>query len=290
MSVPAAVVAEVAPLLGGTVLDARPVGGGCISPAARVQGQDGRVGFLKWASGDTPAGLFAAEGHGLNALRQAGAVPVPTVLGVDGDRWLLLEWLEPAPADAAAWTAFGSGLAALHRSADGAWGWETDNFIGPLPQANAPAADWPSFWAERRLAPMLARARRTGHLSAADERRGHALLAALPDLLGPAAVRDGPSLLHGDLWSGNAHACAAGLALVDPAVYRGHREVDLAMADLFGGFPEPFWAAYAEAWPLLEGAARRRAVYQLYYLLVHVILFGGGYVARTRAALGQAGF
>ncbi|HEX2092388.1 MAG TPA: fructosamine kinase family protein, partial [Longimicrobiaceae bacterium] len=163
-----------------------------------------------------------------------------------------------------------------------------DNFIGPLPQPNAPAAGWAEFWRDRRLEPQLRRARDAGHSPGppADWER---LFARLPGLLAP-AERDGSSLLHGDLWSGNVVAGAGGEPwLVDPAAYRGHREVDLAMAGLFGGFSARFHAAYAEAWPLLPGYPEgRRAVYQLYYLLVHVVLFGGGYVERTRAALREA--
>lgn len=289
MRIPADLAAAVAPFLDGAPVAARGVGGGCISPAARVEGPTGYVAFLKWTDGHTPPGLFAAEADGLRALRAAGALPVPEVLGVAADRWLLLAWLEPAHADAAAWAAFGAGLAALHRSADGGWGWSRDNFIGPLPQANPPAESWPRFWRERRLAPQLERALERGQLTGGDERRLRALMAALPERLGAAAAADGPSLLHGDLWSGNAHTCTAGVALVDPAAYRGHREVDLAMAHLFGGFPGPFWEAYENAWPLQPGAAARRPIYQIYYLLVHVNLFGGGYVDRTRAALAEAG-
>jgi fructosamine-3-kinase len=287
--IPRDVAAAVAPLVGGEPVTGRRVDGGCISPAARVAGARGDVAFLKWADGSTPAGLFAAEARGLSALRARGAVPVPEVLGVDGDRWLLLDWLEPAAASAEAWTTFGAGLAALHRSTAEEWGWPRDNFIGPLPQANGPVADWAGFWADRRLAPQLERALAAGRLDRSDQRRFEALLSALAERLGPAAAADEPSLLHGDLWSGNAHACTAGVALVDPAVYRGHREVDLAMADLFGGFPAAFWDAYQEAWPLQPDALARRPIYQLYFLLVHVNLFGHGYVERTRTALREAG-
>jgi fructosamine-3-kinase len=289
MMIPREVAEAVAPLVGGAPVTGRRVGGGCISPSARIRGPRGDVAFLKWAHGSTPAGLFTAEARGLRALRACGAAPVPEVLGVDGDRWLLLDWLEPAAAPAEAWASFGAALAALHRAAAKGWGWPRDNFIGSLPQANEPVDDWARFWADRRLAPQLERALAAGRLDRSDQRRFEALLATLPERLRPAAGADGPSLLHGDLWSGNAHACTAGVALVDPAVYRGHREVDLAMADLFGGFPAAFWEAYQEAWPLQPDALARRPIYQLYYLLVHVNLFGSGYVDRTRMALREAG-
>lgn len=274
----------------GRVLDAEPVGGGSINHAARVRTADGPV-FIKYHP-HSPAGMFAAEARGLDALRRAAAgLVVPRVLarggGEDGvPAWLALEWLEPAVADE---ERLGRGLAALHRAPAPGWGWEEANFIGSLPQANDAEPSWAAFWRLRRMEPQLALARRSGRLPAAENDWAR-LLDRLPALLA-AADEDGPSLLHGDLWSGNVLAATAGPALIDPAVYRGHREVDLALAELFGGFGARFWAAYREAWPLAPGYAGRRAVYQLYYLLVHVNLFGGGYVAQTastlRAALGS---
>lgn len=269
----------------GPVRGARPVGGGCIHPAFRLDLASGPV-FLKCAP-DAPPGLFASEARGLDALRAAAetGLRVPEVLAVR-DGWIALEWLEPGPRRAGFGESLGRGLAALHRAPAEGWGWEGDGFIGPLPQANAPAADWAAFWRERRLLPQLDRAREAG-LRPGSEAEWDRLLAALPGLLSPASEADGPSLVHGDLWSGNVLAVGSGEpALVDPAAYRAHREVDLAMAELFGGFPPDFLAAYGEAWPLEPGYGEaRRSVYQLYYLLVHVNLFGGGYVPQTAAAL-----
>lgn len=264
---------------------ARAVGGGSISQAARVEGPNGPL-FVKFGPG-TPPGMFAAEAEGLEALAAAASgLVVPRVLAVD-EAWLALEWLEPAPRAASIDERLGRGLAALHR-ATGTWGWERDNFIGSLPQENAPAATWSEFWWTRRLAPQLRRARALGRLPA-HERDWERLRDALPRLLAP-AEDDGPSLLHGDLWSGNFMTTARGPALVDPAAYRGHREADLAMTELFGGFGPDFHAAYEEAWPLRPGyREERRAVYQLYYLLVHVNLFGGGYVQQTAEVLRRAG-
>lgn len=198
-----------------------------------------------------------------------------------------MEWIEPARRGAGFGERLGHGLAAMHRSgrADG-WGWAEDNFIGPLPQANGRTASWAELWRARRLEPQLDLARRAGRMPgrAADWDR---LMDRLPDLLAPAEA-DGPSLLHGDLWGGNVLAAARGPALIDPAVYRGHREADLAMTELFGGFGAGFRAAYEEAWPLGPGYPARRAVYQLWYLLIHVNLFGGGYGARTEGVLREA--
>jgi fructosamine-3-kinase len=145
---------------------------------------------------------------------------------------------------------------------------------------------WAEFWRMRRLEPQLELARAAGRLPGrqADWDR---LMERLPALLDNAEM-DGPSLLHGDLWGGNVMAAAAGPVLIDPACYRGHREADLAMTELFGGFGPEFYAAYGEQWPLLAGYPRRRPVYQLWYLLVHVNLFGGGYVSQTAGVLREA--
>ena len=261
---------------------AAPVGGGSISHAARVELADGPV-FVKYSL-HAPPGSFAAEAEGLRALAAAGSgLAVPRVLDLD-DAWLALEWLEPGGRSGSFDKRLARGVAALHRAAGATWGWEADNFIATLPQPNTPSADWAEFWRVRRLEPQLRRARASGFAPGA-ERDWERLWDRLPDLLAPAA-EDGPSLLHGDLWSGNALATTRGPALVDPAVYHGHREVDLAMTELFGGFGADFYSAYDEAWPILPGYGEtRRAVYQLFPLLVHANLFGGGYVERTAALL-----
>jgi protein-ribulosamine 3-kinase len=275
----------------GPLGEAAPVAGGCISRGARVETAGDPV-FLKHHPG-APAGFFAAEARGLEALRAAGcglAVPAPLAWAEaqgGAPAWIAIEWLEPAPPGDGHGERLGRGLAALHRSpAGGGWGWEADGFIGSLPQANAPSDDWAVFWRARRLEPQLARARRAG-LDAGPTGDWERLFARLPDLLAP-ATDDGPSLLHGDLWSGNVLSTLRGPALIDPAAYRGHREADLAMAELFGGFGAAFHAAYREAWPLAPGWPARRAVYQLWYLLVHLNLFGAGYAPQVASALRDA--
>lgn len=286
MTLPDAVRAEVEGAL-GPILRIIPVAGGCISETYRIETGDGPI-FLKHHP-KAPAGMFAAEADGLRALAMAaaGALRVPAVLAMDGAgdgaRWIALEWLEPGARGPGFGERLGRGLAALHRASGGGWGWTRANFIGPLPQDNRPTTTWAELWRDRRLAPQLAMARDAG-----PAREWDRLLNRLPELLAP-AEEDGASLLHGDLWSGNVLSAAGEPALIDPAVYRGHREVDLAMAELFGGFDTRFHAAYREAWPLLPGYAEvRRPIYQLYYLLVHVNLFGGGYGAQTAAMLRQA--
>ncbi len=249
--------------------------------------------FLKWGSADLPPGLLAAEAVGLRALASVGALRVPEVVDAGGegaDAWLLLEWLPPGQAGPVTWRRLGRGLAEVHRHRGARFGAGADNYIGPLPQSNVESDDWAGFWRARRLEPQVRMAADGGLLTSGDARRFNALLQRLDAILEPAAV-DGPSLLHGDLWRGNVHILEGGEpAVIDPSTYHGHREVDLAMAHLFGGFDPDFTAAYAEAWPLAPGYAPvRRSVYQLYYLLVHVNLFGGGYLAGTRSALATAG-
>ncbi len=267
------------------------VGGGCINPSARVETVDGDVFFLKWNEA-APADMFAAEADGLGALRDADALRVPTVLGhgsAAGTGWLLLEFVprgRPAPDYA---EAMGRGLARLHAAAAGGWGWHRDNFIGSLPQANDPADDWITFWRERRLLPQLRRAREGGYLGGSRARILDRLLDGLDDVL-EGAEDDGPALLHGDLWGGNAYPGPRGEpVIIDPAAYRGHGEVDLAMSELFGGFPDGYLEAYREARGLPPAyRSHRRACYQLYYLLVHVNLFGGSYEAGSLRAAGEA--
>ncbi|MFO7893723.1 MAG: fructosamine kinase family protein [Longimicrobiales bacterium] len=285
------------------ITGAAAVGGGCISPTARVDTHAGPF-FLKWGSPDLPDGLLAAEARGLRQLGRANEVRVPDVVAEssgdapghgsgahDGPAWLLLEWLEPGSAAPDAWARLGTRLAALHRHQADAFGADADNYIGSLPQANGPLDSWPAFWRGRRLEPQLRQAIDRGLMDDTDHRRFDALFGRLDEILAP-GNDDGPSLLHGDLWGGNVHMMIDGTAaIIDPSVYHGHREVDLAMADLFGGFGHAFHAAYDDAWPLHAGYdPTRRAVYQLYYLLVHVNLFGRGYVGRTRSALEAAGF
>jgi protein-ribulosamine 3-kinase len=262
------------------------VGGGCIGSARRIEAR-GETLFLKFDRVGT-VGFYEAEADGLEMLHSAGSgVRVPRVIDyrddLEGWSWIALEWLDQAPASARAWSALGSGLARLHRTAaDDSWGWHRDGYIGSLPQSNTPTPGWPEFWVVNRLRPQRDRARPIGSIGSDAE--WEQLFAALPRLLHPAEA-DGVSLLHGDLWNGNILMTTGGPALVDPSCYRGHREVDLAMAELFGGFSELFFANYEATWPLQSGYEVRRSVYQLYYLLVHVNLFGSSYAGRTAATL-----
>lgn len=297
MTLGLAVLDAVAGAVGAEVVAERPVGGGCVSPAARIELADGTGLFVKTAPAGAGPGMIAGEVRSLRMLRRAATgtgLLVPEVVAAGPD-WLALEWMAAVPPSRDAWVQLGRGLARLHRQtadgedacgdADARWGGGADNHIGPLPQTNGAAADWAEFWRERRLLPQLELA---GASIDAELRRGfERVLDRLETVLAP-AEEDGASVLHGDLWSGNVMMTAAGPALIDPASYCGHREVDLAMAALFGGFDAAFEDAYVAERPLAAGAAVRRAVYQLYYLLVHVNLFGASYIGRTRDAVRAA--
>jgi fructosamine-3-kinase len=274
--------------LGADVLGRRPVSGGDVNEAHLVELADGRVVFAK-TNRRAPRGLFAAEARGLRWLAEARALRVPEVLAVsadeDAEAFLVLERIAPAPRRPGFDEALGRGLAALHRAGAPGFGLDHDNFIGPLPQGNAPAADWPTFYWARRLEPMLRRLVDEGGASPGLRAAFDRLATKLPALVGPP---EPPARLHGDLWGGNHLVDETGApCLVDPAVYGGHREVDLAMMRLFGGFSPRVFAAYEEAFPLAPGHEARTGLYQLYPLLVHANLFGGSYVASVEAALAR---
>ncbi|MEY4297727.1 MAG: hypothetical protein RLZZ423_906 [Cyanobacteriota bacterium] len=276
---------------GETLRALAPVAGGCIHRAWRLELADGRRLFAK-SNRRALEPVLAAEADGLNALGQAAAlaasdgptlqVPQPLALVTLGtDSLLLLPWLEldshPTNPEQA-WRQLGAALAGLHRASlvdqDGRFGWGHDNFIGSGPQSNGWETSWPRFFTERRLGAQLAWAARSGRRLRGTE----ALLERVPPWLAQHAVE--PCLVHGDLWSGNAGLLRGGAApgaLFDPAVYRGDREVDLAMAQLFGGFPAAFFAGYDATWPRLAGHRQRRDLYNLYHLLNHANLFGGSY-------------
>lgn len=278
MALPASLKSDIEMELGEEIAHVEPVAGGCISNASRVTLQNGRNVFLKWGS---DAGLFHAEAAGLTAMGATNTVRVPAIIAVKD--WLLLEWLEPGTTNAAEWEQLGRRTAEMHRTRGQAFGWPDANFIGTLAQRNPWSKDWPEFWRAERI---VAQAH---GMTAQHRKRIDHLLQHCDEL--EAGNEEGPSLLHGDLWGGNVHGMRNGdAALVDPSCYYGHREVDLAMAMLFGGFDSRFFSAYNEAWPLQPGFERRRHFYQLYYMLVHVNLFGGAYVSGTMSLVGKLGF
>jgi fructosamine-3-kinase len=270
--------------VGARVVASRAVSGGDINVAEVITLADGRALFVK-TNARAPAGMFAAEARGLAWLAEARALRVPAVIALGAD-FLALE-LVGARAAAPARDfdeRLGRGLAALHRFGAPRFGLEHDNFIGRLPQDNAAVrGGWSNFYRERRLEPQLRLAADAG-LASSRMRAGFARLFADLDAL--VGAPEPPARLHGDLWGGNHLVDEAGApCLCDPAAYGGHREIDLAMMRLFGGFGARVFAAYADAWPLGEGHAARVSLYQLYPLMVHVNLFGGSYVGQVETLL-----
>ncbi|MFN8203487.1 MAG: fructosamine kinase family protein [Solirubrobacteraceae bacterium] len=264
----------------GRVTAAHRVGGGDLNEAWVVELAGGARAFVKTRAG-APAGEYAAEAAGLRWLGEAGALRVPRVLSA-GDDHLALEWIEPGALSPAGAEELGRGLAGLHRAGADGFGAPWPMRLGPVVLDNEPGPDWPSFYAQRRLLPLAARARDAGAMTAAGVAAVERVAARVGELAGPP---EPPARLHGDLWGGNVLAGADGRPwLIDPAAYGGHREVDLAMLRLFGA-PDPrALAAYAEAYPLAAGHDERVALWQLLPLLVHAVLFGGGYGASAERA------
>jgi fructosamine-3-kinase len=273
--------------------EARPVSGGDLNEAWCVRLADGRQAFVKTRRHTVP-GEYAAEARALGWLAEPGALPVPEVLEVH-EHYLVLDWIEPGQLDGAGEERLGRGLAAVHAAGAAHFG---DPFgthrgydgarIGSLRLPNDPADDWPSFYVQRRLEPLMRLATERGVLSAAGVQALVRVCARIDELAGPP---EPPARLHGDLWWGNVLADCHGLPwLIDPSAYGGHREVDLAMLALFGRPPRRVFAAYSELHPLADGADERVELWQLLPLLVHAVLFGGAYgVAVERAALRYVG-
>jgi fructosamine-3-kinase len=258
------------------------LGGGCINRARRLE-CDGAAYFVKLNQAALLP-MFEAEAEGLRALAAAGSlrVPQPVCAGQAGDTaWLVLEYLELGGQGSL--VALGEGLATLHRAPQPRFGWHLDNTIGSTPQPNAESDDWISFWRERRLGFQLELAARNG-FGGRLQALGAQLLERFPALFED--YQPVPSLLHGDLWSGNYSFTRAGEPVIfDPAPYCGDREADLAMTELFGGFGPGFHAAYHRAWPLDPGYGRRKTLYNLYHILNHANLFGGGYATQAQGMM-----
>ena len=262
-----------------------PVSGGSIQSAFVATLADGVRFFVKVGNPEQRERL-RAEVRGLEALRATQTVRVPQTWLVGGEAhyyFLLLEHLELRPGDAQAQARLGRELAQLHRHTATEYGFERDNYIGGTPQVNARMGDWPQFWREQRLLPQLRLAQRQPAAGAWVD-RGFELAACIEGFFSGYAPQ--PSLLHGDLWPGNAGFLADGVPVIyDPAAYFGDREAELAMSEMFGGLPPAFHAAYHEAWPLDAGYATRKGLYQLYHLLNHHHLFGESYAQAVHAQI-----
>ncbi len=270
-----------------TIDRVEPVGGGCINDAVCVTLTDGACFFIK-LNEQAPDGMFEREAAGLEALRKAQAIRIPRVLGTGGKKnspvppFLVMEHIATGPQRPSFFRSFGQQFAQLHLDTQqDRFGFDQDNYLGSTAQPNGWSDDWVTFWRSCRLGHQLKLTEQTGQATTELLQLGRVLMEQLEDLIGVPGEDsggEGACLLHGDLWSGNFLADSQGQpVLIDPAVYWGCREADLAMTTLFGGFPQAFYEGYAEVWPLAPGADRRMAVYQLYHLLNHLNLFGQGY-------------
>ena len=275
------------------IADRYPVYGGDINQSYRLSLSDGSAAFLKTNTLRNRS-FFEAEAKGLEALRATGAIGVPRPLayGIDEAQkisFLLMEYLEAAPKISSYWETFGRELAALHRSNcrefigsdDRSFGFASDNYIGATPQRNTPKKSWIAFFRECRLLPQMRMA--DGYFDSGARKQCAKLLDHLDRYL---PQPEFSSLLHGDLWSGNAVCGPDGKAwILDPATYVGHFEAELAMTELFGGYPASFYGAYHEVNPIDRGYRDRRDLYNLYHMLNHLNLFGGSYLSAVTAIL-----
>jgi fructosamine-3-kinase len=265
-----------------------PLGGGSINDTTRIDTTAGV--FVVKSHRRAPANMFRAEADGLTALRASGTtLAIPGVVAVgevepDGYSFIVLEHLASGRRRADFDESLGRGLAELHRSTTGQFGFHADNYCGATPQRNPWTSRWVNFYGESRLLHQLRLATDAALVSSADRQRVESLIARLGEWIGEPS--NGPSLIHGDLWSGNLHVDPEGRpALIDPAAYYAHREAELGMMTLFGGFSARAFDAYDEAFPLEPDWRNRNSLYQLYHLMNHLNLFGGGYHAQVMSVV-----
>lgn len=258
--------------------------GGSINSVAKVKVK-GEAFVLKWNKA-TLFSMFEVEEKGLHLLGMySGELIIPKVIGLGKTAsysWLMIQYIPEHSHSSASFDAFGRALATMHRNTSAEYGLDHDNYIGSLPQKNDFQKKWIEFFRACRIEPQLSLAIDSGKLSQSISKQTERLYAKLDSIF-----PDEPaSLLHGDLWSGNMFATHGGrTALIDPAVYYGHREMELAFTRLFGGFSPSFYSGYHEAWPVEPGFEDRIDLYNLYPLLVHVNLFGGGYIRQVEQIL-----
>ena len=276
---------RIADLVGGRVVSARPVVGGDVNTAFRIEFED-RVIFAK-THPDPPEDFFSTEAASLGWLRSAGATQIPmTIAYADAEpAFLALQWIEPGESLPGTDAAFGRELAYLHRAGAPSFGRDDKRTTGSRRLPNQPCDTWSEFYATQRLLPLVDLAAEAGALSPSTLRDVERIVSRIEILAGP---REPAARLHGDLWGGNRIVDTEGRSwLVDPAAHGGHREFDLAMMRLFGGFSEQTFAAYDEVFPLLDGWTKRLPLHQLAPLMVHAIKFGGHYVGRVEQAILQ---
>ncbi len=272
-----------------TIESSRSVGGGCINQTQVLTLSNGETVFLK-QNDHPPDGMFEKEARGLNLMREAPNGPrIPKVVALPEEtdpKFLLLEFIEEGAPGNGYYRRFGQALAAMHRVTQEHYGLDHDNFIGSTVQKNSPEKDALVFFREHRLGFQQKLARDRELLPAGCDKKIDQLCDRLDQFLDLSGEQ--PALVHGDLWSGNTFADTAGQScLVDPAVHFGLRETDLAMTELFGRLPQPFYDAYREAFPQNPGYEERKSIYNLYHLLNHLNLFGGSYLGSVTTTVTQ---
>ena len=263
--------------------DRRSVGGGCINQGYRISDSD-RTFFVKLNRADQLA-MFEAEAIGLQQMRETQTIliPKPICFGIsDRSSYIVLEWLDLGRGTSQSWAEMGRQLARMHQFRKAtAFGWERDNTIGSTPQINTWTSDWSQFFTQHRIGYQL----HLGEQNGGRFRNGERLLSVIPEILDHAPQ---PAIVHGDLWSGNAAVTQSGQPVIfDPATYWSDREVDLAMTELFGGFPSEFYRGYNEVFPLDSGYQNRKTLYNLYHILNHFNLFGGSYESQANRMIDQ---
>jgi protein-ribulosamine 3-kinase len=267
-----------------TISRVSPVGGGCINDAHVVTTDQGRY-FVKYNHAQRYPGMFEAEARGLEVLKNAGELSVPGVIGTGeagNQAFLMLEYIDSRPQEKDFWENFGRGLARLHKHTSPNFGLDHPNYIGSLAQSNAFSESWANFFINERIQPQLRLSRESGKTDKELEKKFERLFNRLDEFF-PA---EPPALLHGDLWSGNYMTGNKGEAvIIDPAVYFGHRYMDLGMSKLFGGFAPGFYKAYHAEYPLDGDWQQGVEIANLYPLMVHVNLFGGGYLGSVNTML-----
>jgi protein-ribulosamine 3-kinase len=264
------------------------IAGGCINNGGRLKTSSGDF-FLKWNDAKKYPSMFDAESKGLRLLKQHSSIYIPAVIGCFEEssyQGIVLEFIESKTKSGSYWSDLGGHLAMLHKNSNGYFGLDHANYIGSLQQFNEGSSSWTTFFIEQRLDVQIKLAINSSHFDGSILKLFENLYKRLPSIF----PEEKPALLHGDLWSGNVITTETGNpCLIDPAVYFGQREAELSFTQLFGGFADEFYESYEDSFPLAPGFDQRADIYNLYPLLVHVNLFGGGYIHQVRSILKQFG-
>ena len=282
MSLPEKIKKDIEKRLDSRIMDTKNLSGGCISNAYKIKMKSDKSYLLK-INNDSPTDMFEKEAHGLNELQKPDVIRVPGAK-IFSNNYIVTEFIESGRKSGSFFRVFGKQFADLHKYKGTAFGFFEDNYIGSTPQKNMTEGsedkDWSEFYFNKRLLLQLMLCEKNGYTSEELTKSFGRLENKIGEIL--KGSEEEPSLLHGDLWSGNYMVDDEGNpCIIDPAVYYGHREADLGMTKLFGGYPEEFYASYNESYPLKDGWKYRESIYKLYHVLNHLNLFGRGYYSQA---------